>query len=390
MLLVIGHTKENNYDGYDPHHHVMLVDITLREYKQFHKETGKVFPDASLVTQILNPWRCPQVKKHMELAPGGYDYRDYVEPQHHNLYATPGQHDGTDVTPFPFDNLGLKEAGRFKTAYININGLHSTCVVFRISKIATAPKYSLMQGSWVRIDNTTRQDIVLNETFVTAKEWQSMRPGYWPVIRNFEEIMKIFGLNLRLSELEAITRELAKYLRQEAKYNQAMRDYNTENEVAQLQLAYDQGYQNALRQMLMMGDSALQIAQATIDSIDQQKPLKKENSASSDSTEGKDDRGVNNLSCQDKDGEIAARNGTSESLSTKESNATNNLSIDLSSLKNLQSTSTKTAKEGGSTSDLKANLTIAKNKKPAGTIAQQAIKEIRRTGKVYTVEYHQD
>ena len=142
--------------------------------------------------------------------------------------------------------------------------------------------------------------------------------------------------------------------------------------------------------MLMLGDRALQIAQATIDSIDQQKPLKKENSASSDSTEGKDDRGVNNLSCQDKDGEIAARNGTSESLSTKESNATNNLSIDLSSLKNLQSTSTKTAKEGSSTSDLKANLTIAKNKKPAGTIAQQAIKEIRRTVIVYTVEYHQD
>ena len=120
MLLLQGHLAENNYDGYAPHHHMMLLNLTLAEYESYYKSTGNIFPNASLKDKILNPWRSALVRELLQAAPGGYDYLSPTDPEHANLYAFPNLHDGVDVSPFSL--LPLPTLRYYTSSYINGNG----------------------------------------------------------------------------------------------------------------------------------------------------------------------------------------------------------------------------------------------------------------------------
>ena len=55
MLLIQGHLAENQYDGYAPHHHMMLLDLSFEEYEKYHQRTGNVFADKTLASAVRNP-----------------------------------------------------------------------------------------------------------------------------------------------------------------------------------------------------------------------------------------------------------------------------------------------------------------------------------------------
>ena len=80
MLLLKGHRADNNYDGYDPHHHIMLLDMTASEFERDVRGTGAIFPGAALQSKIINPHILAWIRDHLRVV--GYDWLEPVEPQH--------------------------------------------------------------------------------------------------------------------------------------------------------------------------------------------------------------------------------------------------------------------------------------------------------------------
>ena len=118
------HTQANNYDGYAPHHHWMLLDIDPRIYYLF----GRVFPGKELATIVMNPYRSGFIRNNVRRV--GYDFNQLVDEEHRGLYAFGDLHDGIDgeTTSLRPSNL----ITTLYTNYINPNGLRSSCEVYAV------------------------------------------------------------------------------------------------------------------------------------------------------------------------------------------------------------------------------------------------------------------
>ena len=130
MILLKGHSAGNNYDGWDPHHHIQLLDMTLSEYQNSTANNGSVFPPSSVAKQILNPWTLPWIKSNLTLT--GYDWLEQVSPEHSGYYAFGDRHDGIDVVPF--SAIPGQLLGSFQSSYINSNGYRSTTEIYLIQE----------------------------------------------------------------------------------------------------------------------------------------------------------------------------------------------------------------------------------------------------------------
>ena len=128
MLFLKGHLASNSYDGYDPHHHVMLLDMTLSEYERDVHRNGNVFPGRALAGKIVDPHSLAWVRENLVV--GGYDWLERVEPQHSSFYTFEGQHDGIDTYLFA-GGPGVRQEEYFST-YINGNGYHASCEIYRL------------------------------------------------------------------------------------------------------------------------------------------------------------------------------------------------------------------------------------------------------------------
>ena len=185
MLLLQGHLAENNYDGYAPHHHMMLLNLTLPEYEGYYHRTGNIFPNASLKEKILNPWRSALVRQFLQSAPGGYDYLSPTDPEHANLYAFPNLHDGVDVLPISL--LPLPTLGYYTTTYTNRNGTHSSCVLYQVEKILPEPHTNPVGYCWIRCGDLSLPGVLVEgQSYLSVRDLVSLdrnQPPQWDKTR---------------------------------------------------------------------------------------------------------------------------------------------------------------------------------------------------------------
>ena len=185
MLLLQGHLPENNYDGYPPHHHIMLLNLTLADYEHYYKTTGNIFPNATLKTHIINPWRSALVRQLLQPSPGGYDYLSPVDPEHQNLYAFPGLHDGLDV--LPMNLLPLPTLGVYTSQYTNINQMHSSCCLYNVEKILPDPHSQPVGHCWIRCGDFTLPGVLIEgQSYLSIRDLASLdrnQPPQWDKTR---------------------------------------------------------------------------------------------------------------------------------------------------------------------------------------------------------------
>lgn len=185
MLLLQGHLAENNYDGYAPHHHMMLLNLTLPEYEAYYKSTGNIFPNASLKEKILNPWRSALVRELLQAAPGGYDYLSPTDPEHANLYAFPNLHDGIDVMPFSL--LPFPALGNYTSSYLNGNGVHSSCALYSIEKVLPEPYTHPVGHCWIRCGNLIIPGVLIEgQSYLSVRIFTNVdrsKPPHWDKTR---------------------------------------------------------------------------------------------------------------------------------------------------------------------------------------------------------------
>jgi len=163
------HTAENNYDGYAPHHHWMLLDIDPSVYLLFNQ----VFPTGNMKAIVLNPWLSQFIRTKVKRV--GYDFLELVDPEYRGkgFYAFGDLHDGVDGEP-----TGLIPSVLIKTlstAYINGNGVHSTCEVYGV------PDSDLLQPNecWVKHPTVNRlvRGIVRNgSSFLSEQKYTDLFP----------------------------------------------------------------------------------------------------------------------------------------------------------------------------------------------------------------------
>jgi hypothetical protein len=128
--LLKAHTAVNNYDGYAPHHHIQLIKMHPGEYLTVIANKGLVFPTAEYAHLIINPYLCNWVVANLDTV--GYGFREKVAPEHANLYAFEGLHDGvdcqpTDLTPSP-------KIATVASYYKNANGYRATAEIFAVEE----------------------------------------------------------------------------------------------------------------------------------------------------------------------------------------------------------------------------------------------------------------
>lgn len=128
--LIKGHTS-SNYDGYDPHHHIMILSISPALYKSQISDIGLLYPKKIWAEIIVNPWLHPWVRQKLNLV--GYDFNEKVESEHNDLYALGNYHDGIDTSPFA-GGIGTKIA-EVKTNYINIMKNYSHGEIYEIDSL---------------------------------------------------------------------------------------------------------------------------------------------------------------------------------------------------------------------------------------------------------------
>ena len=168
LLLLQGHLAENQYDGYAPHHHMMLLDLSFEEYEKYHQRTGNVFADKTLASIVHNPWRSGFVRKILEKTYDGYDYCSQVEPTHKDLYAFNGLHDGVDVLPFQVAPQPL--LGQFYSTYTNINGTKSSVAVYEVHDCLENEKTGEIGRCWVWIGALFVQGVLVDgKSYVHVK-----------------------------------------------------------------------------------------------------------------------------------------------------------------------------------------------------------------------------
>lgn len=185
MLLLQGHLSENNYYGYSPHHHIMLLNLSISDYERYYKSTGNIFPNASLKDCILNPWRSAMVRQFLQAAPSGYDYLSPVDPEHQNLYAFPGLHDGVDV--LPINLLPLPTLGVYTSTYTNMHNLHSSCTLYQVEKILPEPHTHPVGYCWVRCGELTLPGVLIEgQSYLSIRDLATLdrsQPPQWDKTR---------------------------------------------------------------------------------------------------------------------------------------------------------------------------------------------------------------
>ena len=149
---------------------MMLLNLNLSEYEAYYRSSGAIFPKASLKDKILNPWRSALVRQLLQVATGGYDYLSPTDPEHANLYAFPNLHDGVDVMPISL--LPLPNLGYYTTNYLNRNGIHSSCAVYRIEKILPEPHSNPVGYCWIRYGDLTLPGVLIEgQSYLSVRDW---------------------------------------------------------------------------------------------------------------------------------------------------------------------------------------------------------------------------
>ena len=131
MIVLIAHLPSNNYDGYAPHRHIMLLDWTKEEYFRLVTSKGLVYPLPYQQDVIRDPTDLPWVQQNTKFS-GGYRYKQPVDKEHRGMYAFGDYHDGLDVAPFD-DNAGPGKFVTFvKGTALNRNGYHASAAIFEL------------------------------------------------------------------------------------------------------------------------------------------------------------------------------------------------------------------------------------------------------------------
>jgi len=128
LTLIKAHTPENSFDGYDPHRHWELVNMSAVDYLKRVVDVGLIYPGKEMADLILNPWRIPWIRDNVKLV--GYDYMELVEPKYYHLYAFDNYHDGIDGQLID-DGPGLF-VQQVKSYYTNANGKHATADIYEV------------------------------------------------------------------------------------------------------------------------------------------------------------------------------------------------------------------------------------------------------------------
>ena len=130
LTLIKGHTPENSYDGYAPHRHWELLNMSADQYLNLVVSKGLVYPNSSLSNLILSPWQLPWIRKNVKLV--GYDFLEEVDDMYKgkDFYAFGDYHDG-------IDGQQVKNGpGTFITKvegeYTNVNGKRATAEIYEV------------------------------------------------------------------------------------------------------------------------------------------------------------------------------------------------------------------------------------------------------------------
>lgn len=142
LTLIKGHTLENNYDGYAPHHHWELFNMPASIYLSKINKQGLVYPGKEYSEFILSPWQVPWIRENVKRV--GYDFLEPVEPAHKGLYAFGDYHDGID------GNTTLNAPGIFvqvvQSGYKNANGYRATAEIYEIELETVMETWQSRQG----------------------------------------------------------------------------------------------------------------------------------------------------------------------------------------------------------------------------------------------------
>jgi len=165
LTLIKGHTKENNYDGYGPHHHWELVNVPVEEYLRRVNSIGLVYPDKSMADLILSPWQVPWIRENVQLTSTGYDFLTEVDEQYkgRNFYAFGDYHDGIDG--MPSDLSTGRFIKRVEGGYTNGNGKRPTADIFEVTLDSITELWQTKQG-------TKALDALTGTIVLNPKQWK--------------------------------------------------------------------------------------------------------------------------------------------------------------------------------------------------------------------------
>ena len=137
------HLPNNNYDGYDPHRHWMLIAVDPSVY--FNEILGStIYPDESWVDLIVSPDVIPWIKQHVQTV--GYGFKEPVDPEHYGFYAFGNLHDGLDGQLLP-GGPGEYVKTVYGTGY-NTKGYHPSADVYSVDAndlLPTAKRYQTIE-----------------------------------------------------------------------------------------------------------------------------------------------------------------------------------------------------------------------------------------------------
>lgn len=159
LTLIKGHTAENSYDGYGPHHHWELLNMPVSSYLSKVNSVGLVYPNKTMADLILSPWQLPWIKENVNVV--GYDFMATVDPEHNGLYAFGNLHDGIDGQPTNFAPGTFIQ--KVQSGYTNANGKRATAEIYEVTVDKILEQWQTKQGINA-LDQLNAEGIVLNPT----------------------------------------------------------------------------------------------------------------------------------------------------------------------------------------------------------------------------------
>lgn len=145
LTLILGHTPANNFDGYAPHRHVELINMTVGDYLQKIVGAGMVYPNKYHKHLILSPYQLPWVKQNIKCV--GYDFLEQVDQQHVGLYALGEKgemHDGIDSQVIEGPIGGWIKT--VQSGYKNALGYHATADVYKVEVDSVLEQWQTQLG----------------------------------------------------------------------------------------------------------------------------------------------------------------------------------------------------------------------------------------------------
>lgn len=143
LTLILGHTPANNFDGYAPHRHVELINMTVADYLQKVVGAGRVYPGKEHKHLILSPYQLPWVKQNVKCV--GYDFLEAVDPAHKGLYAFGDYHDGIDCQVI--DGPVGEWIKTVRSGYKNALGYNATADVYKVEVDSILELWQTQLGS---------------------------------------------------------------------------------------------------------------------------------------------------------------------------------------------------------------------------------------------------